>query len=48
MIAKQDVESAYLLLLGRPAEPGAAEHWMESVYNTLDLVKGLMGLTNFG
>lgn len=47
MLTKQDVESAYLLLLGRPAEPGAAEYWMENVYNTLDLVKGLMGSDEF-
>jgi threonine dehydrogenase-like Zn-dependent dehydrogenase len=47
MVTKQDVESAYLLLLGRPAEPGAAEYWMENVYHTLDLVKGLMGSDEF-
>lgn len=47
MVTKQDVESAYLLLLGRPAEPGAADYWTENVYNTLDLVKGLMGSEEF-
>ncbi|WP_322015540.1 alcohol dehydrogenase catalytic domain-containing protein [Paraburkholderia sp. J12] len=47
MITKQDVESAYLLLLGRPAEPGAIDHWMSSAYNTFDLVKGIMGSDEF-
>lgn len=46
-VTKQDVESAYLLLLGRPAESGAAEYWIENVYHTLDLVKGLMGSEEF-
>nr|WP_031943940.1 alcohol dehydrogenase catalytic domain-containing protein [Thiobacillus sp.]CAA07791.1 dehydrogenase [Thiobacillus sp.] len=47
MVTKQDVEAAYLLLLGRPAEPGAAEYWMENVYHTIDLVTGLMASDEF-
>lgn len=47
MVTKQDVEAAYSLLLGRPAEPGAAEYWMKNVYHNLDLVKGLMASDEF-
>lgn len=47
MVTRQDVESAYTLLLGRPAEAGAVEHWMENVYNTFDLVMSIMGSDEF-
>lgn len=47
MVTRQDVESAYTLLLGRPAEAGAAEHWMTSANSTAELVRGLMGSDEF-
>lgn len=43
MITKQDVELAYLLLLGRTAEPGAADYWIENGLKTPQLVQSIMG-----
>lgn len=47
MVTRQDVESAYLLLLGRPAEAGAIEHWVANSLGTLDLVAGILGSDEF-
>ncbi|MCX5543188.1 alcohol dehydrogenase catalytic domain-containing protein [Paraburkholderia sp. CNPSo 3076] len=47
MLTRQDVESAYSLLLARPAEPDAIEYWMQNAESSLDLIRGLMGSDEF-
>jgi threonine dehydrogenase-like Zn-dependent dehydrogenase len=47
MATKQEVEAAYLLLLGRPPEDGAVDYWLNSNLSTTDILKNFLSSDEF-